>query len=62
MAINEHQVLGMILSGDQEGNAPVGEEMLGEVLSRREIEAVGADRVYDSDRPRVLLAVAGKGR
>ena len=60
MAISEHQVLGVILSGGQEGDAPVGEEMLAEVLARPEIKAVGADRAYDSDRIRAMIAAAGK--
>ena len=49
-----------MLTGGQEGDAPVGEEMLAEVLARPEIKAVSADRAYDSDRIRALLAVAGK--
>lgn len=53
-------MLGLVLTGGQEGDAPVGEEMLGEVLSRPEIKAVGGDRAYDSDRIRALLAAAGK--
>ena len=48
-----------MLTGDQEGDAPVGEEMLAEVLSRPEIKAVGGDRAYDSDRLRAMVA-AGK--
>ena len=60
MAISEHQVLGVILSGGQEGDAPVGEEMLAEVLARKEIRAVGADRAYDSDAIRAMIAAAGK--
>ncbi|MBE7158823.1 MAG: IS5 family transposase, partial [Rhodospirillales bacterium] len=60
VAVSESQVLGVILSGGQEGDAPVGEEMLAEVLACKEIKAVGADRAYDSDRIRALLAVAGK--
>ena len=60
MAISECQVLGVILSGGQEGDAPVGEEMLAEVLARKEIKAVGADRAYDSDRIRAMIAAAGK--
>ena len=34
--------------------------MLAEVLTRKEIKAVGADRAYDSDRIRTLIAAAGK--
>ena len=34
--------------------------MLGEVLARQEIKAIGADRAYDSDRLRALIAAAGK--
>ena len=60
MAVSESQVLGVILSGGQEGDAPVGEEMLGEVLARKEIKAVGADRAYDSDTIRAMIAAAGK--
>ena len=60
VAISEHQVLGVVLSGGQEGDAPVGEEMLAEVLTRQEIKAVGADRAYDSDAIRRLIKAAGK--
>lgn len=60
MAVSEHQVLGLILSGGQAGDAPVGEEMLAEVLTREEIRAVGGDRAYDSDAIRALIAAAGK--
>lgn len=52
VAVNNHQVLGVILSGGQESDAPVSEEMLGEVLARKENKAVDADRAYDSDRVR----------
>lgn len=38
------QALGVILSGREAGDAPVGEEMLAEVLSREGIKAVGANR------------------
>lgn len=60
MAVSEHQVLGLILSGGQAGDAPVGEEMLAEVLTKEEIKAVGGDRAYDSDAIRALIAAAGK--
>lgn len=60
MAFNERQVFGLILSGGQAGDAPVGEEMLAQVLARKEIKAVGADRAYDSDAIRALLAKANK--
>ena len=60
MAVSESQVLGIVLSGGQEGDAPVGEEMLVEVLARAEIKAVGADRAYDSDAIRAMIAAAGK--
>ena len=60
MTISECQVLGVILSGGQEGDAPVGEEMLAEVLVRPEIKAVGADRAYDSDTIRRMIKAAGK--
>ena len=60
MAVSEFQVLGVILSGGQAGDAPVGEEMLAEVLSREEVKAVGGDRAYDSDAIRRLIAAAGK--
>ena len=60
MAVSESQVLGLVLTGGQAGDAPVGEEMLAEVLQREEIKAVGADRAYDSDTIRALIAAAGK--
>ena len=60
MAINERQVFGLILSAGQAGDAPVGEEMLAEVLAREEIKAVGADRAYDSDAIRTMLANTNK--
>ena len=60
MAINERSVFGLVLTAGQAGDAPVGEEMLAEVLGREEIKAVGADRAYDSDAIRVLLAKANK--
>jgi transposase len=60
VAVSEHQVLGLILSGGQAGDAPVGEEMLAEVLTREEIKAVGGDRAYDSDAIRAMIARAGK--
>ena len=34
--------------------------MLGEVLARKEIKAVGAVRAYDSDHIRALIKAAGK--
>ena len=60
VAVSESQVLGLILTGGQAGDAPVGEEMLAEVLTREEIKAVGGDRAYDSDATRALIAAAGK--
>ena len=60
VAVSECQVLGVILGGGQEGDAPVGEEMLAEVLTRPEIKAVGADRAYDRDTIRAMIAAAGK--
>lgn len=60
MAVSEFQVLGLVLTGGQAGDAPVGEEMLAEVLAKPEIKAVGGDRAYDSDAIRALLALAGK--
>ena len=60
MAISESQVLGLVLTGGQEGDAPVGEELLAEVLARPEIKAVGGDRAYDSDTIRAMIAAAGK--
>lgn len=60
MAVSEFQVLGLVLTGGQAGDAPVGEELLLEVLAREQIKAVGADRAYDSDAIRALLAAAGK--
>ena len=60
MAVSESQVLGLVLSGGQAGDAPVGEEMLAEVLTREGIKAVSGDRAYDSNAIRALLAAAGK--
>ena len=60
MAVSESQVLGLILTGGQAGDAPVGEELLVEVLRREAIKAVGGDRAYDSDAIRALIAAAGK--
>ena len=60
VAVSESQVLGVILSGGQEGDAPVGEEMLAEVLARKEIKAIGGDRAYDSDAIRRMIKAAGK--
>lgn len=53
-------MLGLLLSGGQAGDAPVGEEMLAEVLTRKEIKAVGGDRAYDSDAIRAMILAAGK--
>ena len=53
-------MLGVILSGGQAGDAPVGEELLAEVLAREEVKAVGGDRAYDSDAIRAMIAAAGK--
>ena len=50
----------MVLTGGQAGDAPVGEEMLAAALASEEIKAVGADRAYDSDAIRTLIAAAGK--
>ena len=60
MAFNERQVCALILSGGQAGDAPVGEELLAEVLAREEIKGVDADRAYDSDAIRALIAAANK--
>ena len=60
MSVSEHQVLEVVLSGGQEGDAPVGEELLAEVLTYEEIQAVGGDRAYDSDAIRALILTAGK--
>lgn len=38
----------------------MGEELLAEVLAREEIKAVGADRAYDSDAIRAMIAAAHK--
>ena len=56
VAVNERQVFGLILSGGQAGDAPMGEEM----LAREEIKAVGADRAYNSDAIRAMIAAANK--
>ena len=60
VAVREHQVLGLLLSSGQAGDAPVGEEMLAEVLAKKEIKAVGGDRAYDSDAIRQRIQAAGK--
>ena len=60
VVFNERQVLGVILTGGQAGDAPVGEELLEGLVAREEVKAVAADRAYDSDRIRALLAGAGK--
>ena len=60
VVFNERQVLGIILTGGQAGDAPVGEELLEGVLEREEVKAVAGDRAYDSDAIRALLARAGK--
>ena len=60
MAVSESQVLGLVLTGGQAGDAPVGEEMLAEVLANEKIKAVGADRAYDSDAIRRMIKAAGK--
>jgi transposase len=60
VAVSANQVLGVILSGGQAGDAPVGEEMLGEVIQRETIKALGADRAYDSNAIRAMLEAAGK--
>ena len=60
VAVSESQVLGVLLTGGQAGDAPVGEQMLAEVLARAEVKAVGGDRAYDSDAIRRMIAAAGK--
>lgn len=58
--MSEDHVFGVVLTGGQTGDAPVGEVMLAQVLAQEEVEAVGADRAYDSDAIRALIAAAGK--
>lgn len=53
-------MLGLVLTGGREGDAPVGEEMLAEALRRSQIKVVGGDRAYDSDMIRAMVAAAGK--
>lgn len=60
MALSEHHLLGVVLSGGQVGDAPVGEEMLAEALECEGIEALGADRAYDTNTIRAMIAKAGK--
>ena len=60
MAVSESQVLGLILTGGQAGDAPVGEEMLAQGPAREEVKAVGGDRAYDSDAIRAMTRAAGK--
>ena len=60
LALSQSQVLGVVLTGGQAGDAPVGEAMLAAVLEREEIKAVSGDRAYDSNAIRALLAAAGK--
>ena len=59
-SVSEHRVLEVILSGGQEGNAPVGEKLLGEVLAYEAVQAVEANCAYDSDALHARLAAAGK--
>ena len=59
-SVSESQVLGLILTGGQAGDAPVGEERLAEVLRRKEVKAAGGDRAYDSDAIRQMIQAAGK--
>ena len=58
--MNERHVFGLILSGGQAGDAPVGEELLAHLLQREEVKAVGGDWAYDSDAIRQALAQANK--
>ena len=60
MAISESQVLAIILTGGQAGDAPVGEELLAELLAKPEIKSVSGDRAYDSDAIRQMIKAAGK--
>lgn len=60
VALSEGHVFGVVLTGGQAGDAPVGEEMLAQALASEEIKAVGAERAYDSDAIRALIAAAGK--
>ena len=60
MAVSESQVLGVVLTGGQAGDAPVGEAMLAAVLEREEVKAVSGDRAYDSNTIRALLKAANK--
>jgi transposase len=60
VALNEHELMGVVLSGGQAGDAPVGEEMLVEVLKCEGVKAVGADKAYDSNAIRKQIAQAGK--
>ena len=59
-SVSETQVLEVFLSGGQEGDAPAGEELLEEVRTCEEVEAVGGDRAYGSDAIRAVIAAAGK--
>ena len=59
-SMGESQVLGLVLTGGRAGDAPVGEEMLVQVFTKKEIKAVSADRAHDSDAIRALIAAAGK--
>lgn len=59
LGLDERHVLGLALSAGQAGDAPVGEEMIAQVVLLEEISALSADRAYDSDAIRARLAQAG---
>lgn len=52
-------MLALAIGAGQAGDAPVGEEMIDQVVLLAEVEALGADRAYDSDAIRHRLAAAG---
>ena len=59
-AVSERHVIGIILTPGQAGDAPVGEELIERIIEIESVEAVGADKAYDSDAIREALRKAGK--
>ena len=60
VALSEDHVFGVVLTGGQAGDAPVGEMMLAQALANEKIKAIGGDRAYDSDAIRALIAAANR--
>jgi transposase len=53
-------VLGIVLTAGQAGDAPVGEELTARVVEIESVDAVSADKAYDSNAIRQALEKAGK--